>query len=113
MQIFIPAVNTDATKKEQELVYGKKGEVVCLADGFPKPKFSWYYNSSAFPPKNVPVDNGDGTLTFYNPAPGHAGKYDCILVVLQGNKMQEIEKKEAITVSVYGNEGKLNPKLIF
>ena len=101
IQLIILAVDAKATDTEQEMVSGKEGEVVCKADGAPKPTFRWSYNSSSFPPENEPYDNGNGILTFYNVTPEHAGKYRCTLIQRDGRK--ELKKDKVIMVSVYGN----------
>ena len=100
-QLIILAVDAEATNTKQEMVYGKKGNVVCKADGAPKPTFIWSYNSSHLLPKNRPYDYGNGVLYFFNVTPEHAGKYRCILIQRDGRKQRQKEK--VITVSVYGN----------
>lgn len=83
------------------MVYGKQGDVVCKADGTPKPNFLWSYNSSSFPIKYGPLDLGNGVLRFSNVTPEHAGEYRCILSQRDGSQVHRKEK--VIEVSVYGN----------
>ncbi|XP_053377718.1 uncharacterized protein LOC123530345 [Mercenaria mercenaria] len=60
---------------------GETAEIMCAADGIPKPKYLWKRNGQPYNPNGhgdrIVQLKGEGTLVFYNPEGRDEGIYQC------------------------------------